>query len=30
MQLAAVQAQAEQKQRQDADSLFANTKALEP
>ena len=30
MQLAAVQAQAEQKQRQDADSLFANTRALEP
>jgi type IV secretion system protein VirB5 len=30
MQLAAVQAQAEQKQRQDADSLFANTKAVEP
>ena len=30
MQLAAVQAQAEQKQRQDADSLFSNTKALEP
>lgn len=30
MQLAAVQAQVEQKQRQDADSLFANTKALEP